>query len=670
VPVSIINDAIGASRRAILDEIGEPPDLTLLDTPGNVGDQLTLAGTYALLADRIYTVINLEGLCRADGHTLLIRGGGGFCRPDHDLLPRALAVAELRFERVIVLPTSFDPGEDTVREALTRTRATVFACERESYRRIVSLCDARLAHDCSFFFDFAPYDREGSGVLDAFRTDREVLLDRSGRAGNDDISATAQRLDGWLEAIARHELIRTDRARVMIAGALLGKQVEFAPCRYHKVEAIASYSLADYPVRPIRAPAQAAPVTRTTPQTRAPAATRVTAVILTRDRPELAMAAIDSLDANETAAHTVLIDNNSGPIEAARLVEGCAARERVQLHRLDRNLGIAGGRQFGCGLARDEFVLFLDDDAELLPGALDVLVAELDAHPEAQAVTATVQLADGTVHHSGGWLQFAGEVAEFSLVGPGETSAALPPSGPVGWLPGTAALIRRPLLDEFPLDSRMTAPYYEDNEWSYRVELERPGSFRRSVEARAFHRLTLKLAPGASFADRSANIELLMAHAQFYERHGVLLGINLAELLPGLCDSTGSCDLAAARLLMELLAAKGTDWTLMEWMNGNLDVLVESGWRATAARVEGERLEQQAVQLDQQTRQLDDQARELDQQAAQLARQAEQVTEQDAAIRWLVSRHEAIEQGGWWRLRGRLQWMLRVWWRVRELLER
>src|SRR5580693_1336374 len=75
LPVSIINDAIGASRRAILDEIGEPPDLTLLDTPGNVGDQLTLAGTYALLADRIYTVINLEGLCRADGHTLLIRGG-------------------------------------------------------------------------------------------------------------------------------------------------------------------------------------------------------------------------------------------------------------------------------------------------------------------------------------------------------------------------------------------------------------------------------------------------------------------------------------------------------------------------------------------------------------------------------------------------------------------
>lgn len=59
----------------------------------------------------------------------------------------------------------------------------MFACERESYHRIVSLCDARLAHDCSFFFDFTPCRCEGSGVLDAFRTDRGCGSTRPPAAG-------------------------------------------------------------------------------------------------------------------------------------------------------------------------------------------------------------------------------------------------------------------------------------------------------------------------------------------------------------------------------------------------------------------------------------------------------------------------------------------------------
>jgi GT2 family glycosyltransferase/exopolysaccharide biosynthesis predicted pyruvyltransferase EpsI len=682
LPVSITNDAIGASRRAILDEIGAPPDLTLLGPPGNIGDQLIHTGTQALLADHIYREIDLEGLCDADGHTLLIRGGGAFCRPYHELIPRALAIAELRFERVIVLPSSFDPGEDVVRASLVRSRATVFARERESYRRIVSLCDARLAHDCAFFFDFEPYRADGSGVLNAFRTDAEVLLDRSGSHGNDDISVTAASLDEWLETIARHQLIRTDRAHVMIAGALLGKEVEFAPSSYHKVEGIASHSLAEFPVRRIPAPTPGEAMPAIAPVAPGQAPTRVTAVILTRDRPERALAAIESLRAQETPVQTFVIDNNSAPSAAAQLAAACAGRPGVRLRRSDRNLDCAAGRLLGSGLTKDEFVLFLDDDAELLPGALDLLVAELDAHPDTAAVTATVEYPDGTIHHSGGWFQVSGGVAEFTLIGFRESDAAVPPTGPAGWVPNTAALIRRALLDEFPLDPQTTASYYEDNEWSYRVELARPGSFRRSREARAVHHHTSRLIPGRDFRARSANLKLLVAHVGFYKRHGVLLGINLGGLVPELCDSSGTCDLAAARLLMELIDAKGSDWTLMEWMNGNLEVLLTGGERLAAARLESEarqrtieeqagRLEQQYDLLDQRARHMERQSHQLDEQAQQLARQAEQVSEQDAAIRWLITRHEAlqqVEQGGWWRLRGRLLGVLEIWSRARKRL--
>ena len=247
---------VEASRRAILDEIGDPPDLTFVRTVGNIGDELICAGTRSLLADHIYTETTLEGMCSAQGHTVVIGGGGAFCRPYHELMPRLLAVADLRFERVLLLPSSFDPSEDAVREALAKTTATVFAREQESYERIRSLCDARIAHDGAFFFDFAPFRRPGMGTLDAFRTDREAVgrEDRPLPEGNDDISVTAPTLEAWLETIASHELVRTDRAHVMIAAALLGKQVEYASSSYHKVPAIAEYALGDYPVQRLSSP--------------------------------------------------------------------------------------------------------------------------------------------------------------------------------------------------------------------------------------------------------------------------------------------------------------------------------------------------------------------------------------------------------------------------------
>jgi GT2 family glycosyltransferase/exopolysaccharide biosynthesis predicted pyruvyltransferase EpsI len=616
--------AIESSRRLILDEIGDPRDLTLARGPGNRGDDLIWAGTRKLLAEHIYREIDLTALCRARGHTVVLKGGGAFCRRYREHMPRALAVACLRFERVILLPSSFDPSEDEVRDALARTRATVFARELESYRRIVSLCDARLAHDCAFFFDFEPYRSPGRGTLNAFREDGEEISGRSLPADNDDISLTAENLDRWLGVIAEHELIRTDRAHVMIAAAMLGKRVEFGPCNYHKVDAIAQYALSDYPVTSLPAPLprrhsgrnakQSAPARVTSHRSIPPAPASVTAVVLTRDRPTKALDAVDSLRSKTVSLQTVVIDNNSAPAAAQMLRAGCGERDGVLLHRSDRNLGCAAGRQFALEHVASELVLFLDDDAELDPGALDTMVGELDAHPDAAAVTATVLLDDGTIQHSGGWMRALDGSVEFGPVGEGRQpdEAAVPASGPVDWVSGTAVLVRREVLDRFPIDGQMAA-YYEDNEWSYRVELARPGSFRRSLEARAVHHRAIEPPSGEVFSIRSAAVERLLAHARFYERHGKLLDVREFDLVPELRDSAGGRDIAAARLLMELLLANGTDWTLMEWMNGNLDVLLSAGRLVAAQRAD------------------------LDQQAARIAEQAQ-------ALAYFRGRHEELER--------------------------
>jgi hypothetical protein len=613
-------EALESSRAAIFEALGDPADLTLVRGVGNRGDELIWAGTRQLFAERIYRETDLEGLPAASGHTVVLAGGGAFSRAYHEIMPRALAVAELRFERVLVLPSSFDPSEDVVRDALARSSATVFAREEESYRRIAPLCDARLALDCAFFFDYSAYRSDGRGTLDAFRTDREA----SGRPlppGNDDISVTAPTLEAWLETIAAHEAIRTDRAHVMIAAALLGKRVEFAPAADHKLEAIADYALSGHPV--VALPAAPAPGAATASNGRPPtrhAAARVTAIVLTRDRPEQALAAVDAVTRNEVATHRLVLDNNSAPAAAAKLSQGCGERAGVELHRSDRNLGCAGGRRRAVGFADCELVLFVDDDAELEPGALDLLVEELDAHPEAVAVTATVVKPGGTVQHSGGWASSAAGVASFELVAAGRpASAELPPSGPAGWVPGTAVLIRRAVLDELPLDDHMGA-YFEDNEWCHRVALTRPGCFRRSREARALHRVTTRMDAGADYTTRSRAADLLLSHARFYERHGLLLETGLADLVPELRGRDGELRTGAARLLMELLLARGGDWVFMEWMNGGLAPLLR-----------------------------DDAQEEL--------------------LDFLRERHatlERVENGGWWRLRGRLLPALRAYRQLRQ----
>jgi hypothetical protein len=224
----------------------DAPDVTFFRGRGNIGDDLIHAGTRALLSGVTHREVGTWNVGDVHGHTALITGSGGWCRLFHHQLPAALKEIEERFDRVIILPSTFDLREPTVRDALQRTKALVFARERVSYEQIRDVCEADIGHDCAFFFDYRPYLRSGQGRLVAYR--RDVDSTRTDfPPENQDISASCFGLDHWLWTIARHETVVTDRAHVMIAAAVLGKRVEYHGTSYHKVPAIAEYSLAGFP---------------------------------------------------------------------------------------------------------------------------------------------------------------------------------------------------------------------------------------------------------------------------------------------------------------------------------------------------------------------------------------------------------------------------------------
>jgi hypothetical protein len=251
LPVSSVSQRLDleSSRAKLLGALEGATDITVIRNPGNMGDHLIHAGIRRLLGEIEYREVSLLQLAGVGGQLAVITGSGGWCEA-HQHLPPYLSRIEKRFERVIIFPSSFDTSVKSVRKALSRTRALVFAREFISYEQIRQLCRADIAHDTAFFFDFNPYRRPGRGTLLAFRIDPEAATEGVPH-GNRDISVTCESLDEFLRAIARHESVKTDRAHVLIAAALLGKEVHYAPSNYHKLPGLASSALQGYPVFPL-----------------------------------------------------------------------------------------------------------------------------------------------------------------------------------------------------------------------------------------------------------------------------------------------------------------------------------------------------------------------------------------------------------------------------------
>jgi glycosyltransferase involved in cell wall biosynthesis len=89
--------------------------------------------------------------------------------------------------------------------------------------------------------------------------------------------------------------------------------------------------------------------------------------------------AIDSVSAQSFAAtELVIVDDGSTDSTAAVAKRYPAARYLVQ-----PNLGLARARNRGLRAARCEFLVFLDADDRLRPGALEAGVHSLEAHPRA-----------------------------------------------------------------------------------------------------------------------------------------------------------------------------------------------------------------------------------------------------------------------------------------------
>jgi len=216
---------------------------------------------------------------------------------------------------------------------------------------------------------------------------------------------------------------------------------------------------------------------------------RVGIVVLNWNRPDHTIACLTSLrELDYPSYEVVVVDNGSAdgsPTAIRRLFPGVSVVEN------GRNLGFAAGSNVGIVLlARRgvDYVLLLNDDAEVATDLLGALVEVAEADPSTGILGPTIYYyGPATVIWSaGGSIDARGRARHLRLGELGD--AGLKPVQDVDYVTGCALLVRREVVERVgALDERFFA-YYEEAEWCARA---RRAGFRVVYvpRARAWHKI-------------------------------------------------------------------------------------------------------------------------------------------------------------------------------------
>ena len=183
----------------------------------------------------------------------------------------------------------------------------------------------------------------------------------------------------------------------------------------------------------------------------------------------------DCLQSLEPAAHPewdVLVVDNASTDDSVAMVR----REFPTVRRIENavNAGYARANNLGLRASVAPYALLLNSDTRATPGAIQGLVAFLNAHPEAGAVSPRLLRADGTPQP----FAFGGDPTLFYLLRRGVLRVtarrylhdwATEETRSVDWVSGACLLVRRTAFEQVGLLDEGFFMYFEDNDWCLRL---------------------------------------------------------------------------------------------------------------------------------------------------------------------------------------------------------
>jgi GT2 family glycosyltransferase len=166
------------------------------------------------------------------------------------------------------------------------------------------------------------------------------------------------------------------------------------------------------------------------------------------------------------AMEVIVVDNGS-PDRTAEIVE--RDFPEVKLIRTDRNLGVAGGNNFGLKTAKGEIRVLINADVEVYPDWLENLARAMLADPTIGLAGAKLLYPDGTIQFAGGRIE--GPRGYTYHIGWHEPDQGQWDSlRDVDFLTGASLAITRQALERIGYEDERFFPIdYEDADMSYRA---------------------------------------------------------------------------------------------------------------------------------------------------------------------------------------------------------
>lgn len=196
----------------------------------------------------------------------------------------------------------------------------------------------------------------------------------------------------------------------------------------------------------------------------------VTVSLIGMDHRDLLRGCLDSLFATALRAslEVYVVDNVSTDGTSEML-----ARDYPQVHvlRNETRLGFSSNNNLVLARAAGRYAMLLNDDTLVQPGAIDAMVAFMDAHPEAAAAGGQLLNPDGSRQMSFCW--FPKPILEALHPLTDRWRIVWPTSdGPfeVDWVSGASLMVRHKVLAEVGLlDPAFDPGYSEETDWCYRI---------------------------------------------------------------------------------------------------------------------------------------------------------------------------------------------------------
>lgn len=262
---------------------------------------------------------------------------------------------------------------------------------------------------------------------------------------------------------------------------------------------------------------------------------------------------------NNAGGHRVailIIDNGSRPDDWQQLRDNLQGLD-VQLVRQEQNLGFAGGHNVALEMALQQecdFTWLVNNDSLVKPGALDALVARMEAEPRCGIVSPVVlALADETVIDFCGARHDWKNLTSISCTSIEQARAMEMAHPSEMWLMGAAIMLRMDAVREVGMLDHRYFAYYEDNDISARM------SAKGWLCRMAFDAVVLHDHPVSRLKEKGAYYFYLMARNSFRFWYGHtpppyrrLLRLKLIDRETLMANRLHSCrydDKAAACLL-------------------------------------------------------------------------------------------------------------------------